>query len=187
MQFSLVKYNLMNKLYMLFFKKELLPPFPRYLTIEPSNICNLGCPVCPCTYGKKQRPMRMMSLKEFKNIIDEVKGFTKFLSLFHNGEPFLNKDILKMIGHAASKNMEVVVNTNGHFFESKAFVAELIQSGLSRLIVSVDGKDQETYSMYRKGRKLRKGYKRHKVGYTDEERTKISKTRSCITDIIDEV
>jgi hypothetical protein len=44
----------------------------------------------------------MMSLEEFKGIIDQVRGHVKIISLWNYGEPFLNKDILKMIHYASS-------------------------------------------------------------------------------------
>lgn len=152
----LIKYKIINELHKLFFKKELFPPFPLWVLIEPTNICNLQCPICYSASSKMQRPKRMMSLEEFKKIIDDVKGFTEKVFLFNNGEPFLNKDILKMIEYAVSANMAVTISTNGHFFESKVFVSELIKSGLNNLIVSVDGKDQETYGVYRRGGSLAK-------------------------------
>jgi len=136
-----------------------LSPLPMLVTIEPTNLCNLQCPLCPTVSNKIQRPRRMMSFEEFKGIIDELRYFTIKVVLYNYGEPFLNPDILKMIAYAVSANMEVSINTNGHFFESKAFVAELIKTGLAKLVFSIDGKDQETYAKYRVGGDLDKAIK----------------------------
>jgi len=106
-----------------------------------------------------QRQRRMMSFEEFKGIIDEIRCFTIKIVLYNYGEPFLNPDILKMIAYATSSNIEVSINTNGLFFESKAFVAELIKTGLAKIVFSIDGSDQETYAKYRVGGNLDKAIK----------------------------
>jgi radical SAM protein with 4Fe4S-binding SPASM domain len=47
------------------------------------------------------------------------------------------------------KNFHTIVSTNGHFL-SVDNSERLVKSGLSELIISVDGLDQDTYSAYRK-------------------------------------
>jgi radical SAM protein with 4Fe4S-binding SPASM domain len=48
-----------------------------------------------------------------------------------------------------SRNIKTVVSTNGHFL-SDGKPEKLIRSGLSKLIISLDGTDSETYSEYRR-------------------------------------
>lgn len=93
----------------------------------------------------------MMSLEEFKRIVDQVRGYTTKIVLFNYGEPFLNKDVLKMAKYAFDAGISIKMSTNGHFFQDKNFCKEVIKSGLHTLIVSLDGADQETHVKYRKG------------------------------------
>jgi MoaA/NifB/PqqE/SkfB family radical SAM enzyme len=92
----------------------------------------------------------MMTFVEFKKIIDEVRKSVDTLLLWNYGEPFLNPEILKMIGYAVNARLFVKTSTNGHFFESKDFCTRLVKSGLNHLIVSLDGADRETLRKYKK-------------------------------------
>jgi len=125
-------------------------PLPASYVIEPANFCNLRCPVCPTGSGKLNRPPRLMSLDEFKMIIDQIEDYSSKISLFNYGEPFLNKDIFEMIKYAADRKMFVKISTNGQLLD-KNVCLKIVKSGLQRLIVSFDGIDDETLNKYRLG------------------------------------
>lgn len=132
--------------------KDILPPLPIWLVIEPCNFCNLKCPVCLTGSGKMNRPSKAMGFEEFKKIVDQVRGYTKKILLFGWGEPFLNKDILKMVKYAVESGIrDVRLSTNCTLLNSKELCEEIVKSGLRRLILSFDGLDQETLSKYRRG------------------------------------
>jgi len=131
-------------------KKNILP-YPFLLMIEPTNACNLKCPACPTGSGTLNRPKRMMSLTEFKSIIDQVRGYITSINLWNYGEPFLNKELLAMIRYAVSNGIRVTVSTNGEFFKSKEFTLKVVKSGLHHLIICLDGANQETLIKYRRG------------------------------------
>ena len=134
--------------------------FPYSVMIEPTNICNLSCPTCPTGSGKMNRQKYSMNFSEFKHIIDQLRGRTTLVTLFNYGEPFLNKDFIKMIDYASSAGLWVTTSTNGHFFESKEFCNRLVKSGLKDIIVAIDGLDQSTVTKFRHGadfNKIEKG------------------------------
>lgn len=110
---------------------------PSNLLIEPTNICNLKCPGCPTGCGILKRPKGYMALDNFKKIIDDCEGNLERAMLWNYGEPFLNKDLFKMIKSARSKNIKVVTSTNAHFLPGK--IDELVDSGINKVIVSLDG------------------------------------------------
>jgi radical SAM protein with 4Fe4S-binding SPASM domain len=145
--FVLIFYKLIKKLGM----RNIVPPLPSYLMIEPANACNLRCPACPTGSGKMNRPARLMSLSEFKGIIDQVKGNVSEIYLWNYGEPFLNPDLLSMIAYATQVGIKVIISTNGAFFKSEEFCFKLVQSGLDHMVICIDGNDQETISKYRVG------------------------------------
>jgi radical SAM protein with 4Fe4S-binding SPASM domain len=132
------------------------PRFPSSLMMEPTNACNLKCPTCPTGTGKLNRPKRMMTMDEFKGIIDQAKGRVESLVLWNYGEPFLHKDILDMVAYAEAASIETVVSTNGHFFPSVDYCRKVVSSGLHKLIVCVDGLDQETVVHLRTNASLEK-------------------------------
>ena len=98
-----------------------------------------------------------MTFKEFQTVIDkanEPAGYLKRVTLFNYGEPFLCKDLLKMVRYAADLGLETFTSTNGHFFGSETIGDEVVASGLTELIVCLDGADQATLNRYRKNAKL---------------------------------
>jgi MoaA/NifB/PqqE/SkfB family radical SAM enzyme len=54
-----------------------------------------------------------------------------------------------MVRHAHDKGLYTATSTNAHFLDDAAAEAT-VRSGLSRLIISLDGTTQETYSAYRR-------------------------------------
>ncbi|MCC7202154.1 MAG: SPASM domain-containing protein [Nitrospirae bacterium] len=124
--------------------------------IEPTNVCNLECPTCPTGSGVMNRPKRMMSYDEFKGIIDQVRGYAHRIVLWNYGEPFLNKELVPMIRYAADSGIFVETSTNGEFFRSGEFCNSIVKSRLQKLIVCLDGADQETISKFRRGSHFKK-------------------------------
>ncbi|MFC1528303.1 radical SAM/SPASM domain-containing protein [Candidatus Latescibacterota bacterium] len=146
-QFDVIVYKIGAK----FNKQLVLPSFPDSLNIEPTNACNLKCPACKTGSGRLQRPNVMMSFDNYRKIIDDVRGYVNYIGLFFMGEPFLNKDILKMINYTSLAGIDVEVSTNAQFFTSQDFCLKVVKSGLNHCVISLDGADQETLSKYRVG------------------------------------
>ena len=78
-------------------KTEKCLGLPVHLTVEPTNICNLKCPVCETGAGILNRPKGYMSLDNFKEILDKAGEQVNTLLFYYMGEPFLNKDACNMI------------------------------------------------------------------------------------------
>lgn len=122
---------------------------PATVSIEPTTSCNLRCPECPSGLRKFTRPQGKMSIKEFRNIIDRLKKHLMVLMLYFQGEPLLNPEIFEMISYAHKKRVYTATSTNGHFLDNESS-KKLVESGLDRLIISIDGSEQETYERYRR-------------------------------------
>jgi radical SAM protein with 4Fe4S-binding SPASM domain len=94
-----------------------------------------------------------MSAEEFRMILDQAldpPGYLRRVTLFNYGEPFLCKDLLRMVRYATDRGLETFTSTNGQFFGGEKIAGEVVQSGLTELLVCLDGADQETISRYRK-------------------------------------
>ena len=125
-------------------------PYPTGVIIDPINICNLKCPLCPTGAKKSNYKPTVMSFETFKTVIDKIHSL-KSIALFNWGEPFLNKDIFKMIEYAKKKHISVTIHTNFSFKKDDKFFEDIVNSDLDLLTLSIDGTNPETYSKYRVG------------------------------------
>jgi radical SAM protein with 4Fe4S-binding SPASM domain len=117
--------------------------------IEPTNYCNLHCPLCPTGAGLINRKSENLSLSDFKIIINNLGNSIIHLRLWNWGEPLLNKEFPEMVKYAKSKKIFVNTSTNSSFLNEE-IIKKLIDSKLDQLIVSLDGASEETYNKYRK-------------------------------------
>jgi len=91
-----------------------------------------------------------MDPERFRQVIDELAPFVNYLTLYFQGEPYLNPHFPEFVGYARSKKIYVSTSTNGHFLTSET-AAETVRSGLNRLVISLDGTDPASYQSYRIG------------------------------------
>ncbi|MDD5109053.1 MAG: radical SAM protein [Candidatus Omnitrophica bacterium] len=135
-----------------FFKVARLPYLPFILGIEPGNICNLNCPLCPTGAQSGGAKKGFMKFEFFKNIFDQLKNSLVTVNLYNWGEPLLNKDLFKIIKYIKDykKNIFVVTSTNLNINE-KGVLLKLLNSGIDEVIVSCDGASVEAYNKYRVG------------------------------------
>ncbi len=128
---------------------------PFNLSIEPTTSCNLSCPECPSGLKSFTRPTGNLDYTFYKKTIDEIGDKLIYLYFYFQGEPYLHPKFLELVKYASQKKIYTVTSTNAHFLtERKA--KETIESGLDRILISIDGTTQETYEQYRIGGSLEK-------------------------------
>lgn len=130
--------------------RSTLSAYPIEIIIDPINICNLRCPLCPTGQRVSSRPLGRMSFENVQRIIDELTPWLYKIRFYNWGEPLLHPDICKMIAYATRKNIGTEMSTNLNVLDPGRAGA-LIESGLELLIISLDGADSKTYSQYRIG------------------------------------
>jgi radical SAM protein with 4Fe4S-binding SPASM domain len=124
--------------------------YPVSVSFEPTTSCNLRCPECPSGLRQFTRPTGMLQKNFFRDTIDDIYKELLYLIFYFQGEPYLNPDFLEMVKYASSKGIYTATSTNAHYLTNDA--AKLtVQSGLDRLIISIDGTTQEVYKQYRVG------------------------------------
>jgi len=123
---------------------------PVSASIEATTLCNLKCPECPSGLRKFSRPTGTIDLEHFRKYIDPISKNLSYLMIYFQGEPYLNKAFFDLVRYAKSKNIFTATSTNGHFLDDEN-ARQTIESGLDRLIISLDGTDQENYETYRRG------------------------------------
>ena len=129
--------------------------FPLSVSIEPTTSCNLRCPECPSGLRSFTRPIGMLQPAFFEKSIDQLAGKLMYLTFYFQGEPYLNQNFLQMVKYASEKKIYTSTSTNAHYLNDKT-AKETVESGLKRLIISIDGTTQETYEQYRVGGDLAK-------------------------------
>ncbi len=132
------------------FKKVIVLGYPYSLTTEPTNRCNLKCLECPTGNNTSTRNKGEIDFETYKKIIDEVKDYMIYQMIYFQGEPFLNKNIYKLIKYSDQNKIYTTTSTNGHYL-TKENCQKIIQSGLKKIIISLDGVNQKTLEKYRIG------------------------------------
>ena len=128
---------------------------PFSISIEPTTSCNLRCPECPSGLRSFTRPTGMLKEDLFRKTIDELQNTLSYLVFYFQGEPYLHPQFLDLVRYAVSKKIYTATSTNAHYLTDE-MAKRTVQSGLDRLIISIDGTTQETYQSYRIGGNLDK-------------------------------
>jgi radical SAM protein with 4Fe4S-binding SPASM domain len=136
-------------------KTPAIQGLPISIAVEPTTSCNLRCPECPSGLRSFTRPTGMLKESLFQNVIDELAPTLSYLTFYFQGEPYLHPQFLDLVAYAASKKIYTATSTNAHYL-SDANARKTVQSGLDRLIISIDGTTQDIYQQYRIGGQLEK-------------------------------
>ena len=126
---------------------------PMTISIEPTTACNLRCPECPSGLRAFTRETGNLKPDFFRKAIDELYKDLIYLIFYFQGEPYINPSFLDMVKYAHDRGIYTITSTNGHFLNDEN-ARKTIESGLDRMIISVDGTTQEVYENYRKQGKL---------------------------------
>ena len=122
---------------------------PMTVSIEPTTACNLRCPECPSGLRSFSRDQGTLKEGFFRKMIEELGPQLSYLIFYFQGEPYINPNFLDMVRHAHEKGIYTITSTNGHFLNDDN-ARRTIESGLDRMIISVDGTTQEVYEQYRR-------------------------------------
>ncbi len=76
--------------------------------IELSNYCNLNCIFCT----PSEKNSRMLSLKDYQDILTQVKGKTNEVCLHVLGEPLIHPDFKKIVKYTNDNNVDIMLSTN---------------------------------------------------------------------------
>ena len=138
-----------------FSKRPIQWGMPISISFEPTTSCNLRCPECPSGLRAFSRPTGMLQKDFFTETIDDIHQHLLYLIFYFQGEPYLNPDFLEMVKYASSKKIYTATSTNAHYLTDEA-AKKTVESGLDRLIISIDGTTQDVYKQYRVGGNLNK-------------------------------
>lgn len=157
-------YKIINilRLLFVFYKLKLtkvkikkLPPVS-FISFEPTNYCNLNCFACPTGTQSNTRKKGMADLSLYKQLINENKNNLINIILHFQGEPLLHKQLGEMISYAKINKIYTEFSTNAQLLSDN--IEMIINSKPDKIIISLDGLTQDTYSIYRVNGDITKVY-----------------------------
>lgn len=131
---------------------------PFVIFVDPADSCNFKCSFCPTgdieLIKKVGRPFKVMNFELYKKIIDDICEFDKpikVLRLYKDGEPLLNKKLPEMIKYAKDKAcaQKIDTTTNASLLTNEMSL-KLIEAGLDRINISIEGVNKEQYKSFSK-------------------------------------
>jgi radical SAM protein with 4Fe4S-binding SPASM domain len=129
---------------------------PFIVFVDPASACNFACTFCPTGHrdmiAETGRFNGVMKFDVFKKVIDDLSEFEKpikVLRLYKDGEPFLNKKLAEMVAYAKqSRCVDYIDTTTNGTFITPDRVGPVIEAGLDKINISVDGMTEETYDKF---------------------------------------
>lgn len=119
------------------------------LIIEPTNKCNLSCPVCfHSRCSGTLVPEGFMEPALFDEILAKCAGSVKSISLHFRGEPLLHPGLAAFIALCKQRSFHVCVTTNGTLLD-EGLMKELVMAGLDRLTIDYDDIAENDYEAIR--------------------------------------
>jgi MoaA/NifB/PqqE/SkfB family radical SAM enzyme len=140
----------LNKLEMRLGRTHLISR-PYKLCIEVNSRCNLRCPLCPTGLREEGRPLGDISYDVFESIVAELGDYAFSLDLFNWGEALFHADLPRLLRCASRKRLATTIASNLSFRLKDDAIRSIISSGLTYLTGSIDGADQASYEVYRRG------------------------------------
>lgn len=123
--------------------------YPVGLQLEPTNDCQLSCPYCPRENNVKINNSVYMEWEKYERLLQEIGKYLTTIAFWQWGEPTLHPRLNDMIKFANDYGIISFLSTNGQIDSDKFDFEGLVDSGLSMIIISMDGLSQGAYSSFR--------------------------------------
>jgi AdoMet-dependent heme synthase len=120
---------------------------PRLIFWEVTKGCNLRCIHCRATATELSSPSDLSTAKALA-IIDQLAAFGNPILVLSGGEPLYRSDIFQLARYATDKALRVALATNGTLV-TKDVARMIVDSGVKRVSISLDGADSETHDVFR--------------------------------------
>ena len=123
-------------------------PVPFVVQVEPTNVCNFRCPICPESfpdYAQRAGYYQEIHPNTWANVLRSLREWSpvKVVRFWHTGEPLLNRRLPDMILEASQYADRTEVTTNASFLYKRT--GPLLASGLDHLRISVYGTTDDEY------------------------------------------
>lgn len=122
-------------------------PKPRLIFWEVTKGCNLRCIHCRATASELVSPLDLPTTKAL-SLIEQVSQYAKPILVLSGGEPLFRSDVFDLARHGTGLGLRVALATNGTLV-SKEIARKIVDSGIRRVAISLDGADAPTHDAFR--------------------------------------
>lgn len=119
----------------------------RMVAWEVTRSCNLACSHCRASSKYGAHPDELTTVECFK-LIDEIVSFGRPIIILTGGEPLLRKDIFEIAEYGKNKGLTMVMAPNGTLLSDEN-IKKILNSGIKRISVSLDGPDAASHDNLR--------------------------------------
>ncbi len=119
----------------------------RMIAWEVTRSCNLACVHCRAASHLGPYPGEL-STKQCLHLIDDIANASRPVIILTGGEPLLRPDIFEIAAYGTRKELRMVMATNGTLVD-EATARRMIESGIQRVSISIDGKDDQSHDVFR--------------------------------------
>jgi MoaA/NifB/PqqE/SkfB family radical SAM enzyme len=119
----------------------------RLVAWETTRNCNLACVHCraSATMGPHEGEL---GTAEALGILDQIAEVGKPIIILTGGEPLLRSDIFDIARYGTDLGMRMVMALNGTLI-TETVARQLVEAGIQRISVSLDGSSAETHDRFR--------------------------------------
>ncbi len=121
---------------------------PRLVAWEVTRSCNLDCVHCRAASGRGPYGGELETDRCLE-ILSEIRETGTPIVILTGGEPLLRGDIFDLARRGTELGLRMVMATNGTLLDP-GIVAEMKDSGIRRVSISVDAADAESHDLFRK-------------------------------------
>ncbi|MCL2185399.1 MAG: radical SAM protein [Treponema sp.] len=123
-----------------------------FFCLDINDSCQLQCPYCPRGTKEIKNTKKEMDLTTFKEVIKKSKEYkVTNIDIGNWTEPFLKKDLYKYMEILRDYDIPVRGVTSNLSFPKIYNFEQFLESGFTKLTVSVSGNTQKIYEKYHKG------------------------------------
>src|SRR5512145_1344544 len=119
----------------------------RMIAWEVTRSCNLNCKHCRASSHLGPYPGEL-STEQCLRLVDDIAGVSKPVIILTGGEPLLRPDIFEIAAYGTGKGLRMVMATNGTLVD-EANVRKMIDAGIQRVSISIDGPDAQSHDDFR--------------------------------------
>ncbi len=138
--------------------------YPIYMEVSPIGACNHRCTYCALDY-MEYNPRYLDTEMLCTRLTELGRLGVKSIMYAGEGEPFLHKDIARIINHTKASGIDVAITSNGVLFDER--IVDACLADISWIKISFNAGTPETYA------------KIHRTREEDFERT-LSNIRSAV-------
>jgi len=111
-----------------------------------TNLCNLKCKHCYASAGEKLN--NELTFDEIRKIVDQLVELKINYITLSGGEPFAREDLYEIIKYIRSKDINIMITTNGTLLDYES-IKKIKELGVDSLQISIDSNIREVHDKFR--------------------------------------